>query len=197
MKINMKNKRTKRQGNKHLWLVTCIAVGVLMVGVVVAKILLTLSDSGVLGTTTVSVTVVCDGVCTQIEDELIDVDTGQPITPDSNGEYNVTNPNIAVDTTVRGTQQLVVTITNSSFPAPSGMELLNRIFASTDPEFGGTGGTIEVLPNGGLEQYIRLGRNVLDFYITSSINPSQDAHLQIVINYTLDRKSTRLNSSHT
>jgi len=181
----MKKSKIK-QAKTKLWAAGIVA-GVLIVGSIAFKITTAGHDSNVLGTTTVSVTVACDTVCTDLVGQLIDDQTGQPVTPDSNGEFNVTDPNVSVNTTVKGAAQLRVTLTNSAYPAPAGLEIFNQLFTSGDPAYDATGGQMfEILPSSGLANYLQLGRNVLDFYVTSSISsPAQDIHRQIIINYTL------------
>ncbi|MCL2451667.1 hypothetical protein FWD20_02220 [Candidatus Saccharibacteria bacterium] len=174
-----KNKRFK----PGLWIVGAVA-GVLVIGAIAFKVVMTLRDPGVLGSTTVSVTVTCVGDCTEMVGELVSNSTGMPIPPDSSGEYNVTDPNVTVNTTIKGAAQMVVTITNSAYPAS--LEIFNEIFSSGDPAFDATGDTFEILQYSGLASLLQVGKNVLDFYVTSSINsPAEDIHRQLIINYTL------------
>jgi len=181
----MKKQNTRSAKKTTLWIAGIIAV-VLVIGAIAFKVIMTLRNSDILGTTTVSVSVTCEGVCTDMVGEVIDDTTGQPLLPDGDGEYNVHDPNVTVSTTIQGTSRIVVILTNSAYPAPTGIELLNQIFSSGDPAFDATGELIEILPGGALASYLQLGRNVLDFYITSSVNsPAQDIHRQLIINYTL------------
>lgn len=180
----MKKQKSQRTKVK-LWVIGAV-VGLLVIGAVAFKLATTTRDKDVLGTTTVSVTVTCEGVCTELIGEVINDQNGQPILPDSSGEYNVTDPDVTIDTTVKGAAQLRITLTNSTFPAPTGTELFNEIFSSLDPAYGALGETFQILPGSGLASYLQLGRNVFDFYVTSSVNsPTQDIHRQIIINYTL------------
>ena len=157
-----------------------------MISAVAFKLVTTLRDPNVLGSTTVSVSVTCEEVCTDLDDEVINDATGQPITPDGSGEFNVTDPDVTINTTVKGAAQLIITLTNSAYPAPIGVELFNQIFSSSDLAYGALGDTFEILPGSALASYLQLGRNVFDFYVISSINsPAQDIHRQLVINYTL------------
>ncbi len=184
----MKKRKIQLSKKAQLWTAGVVA-GLLVVGAVGIKIGTSQIDPGVLGTTTVSVTVTCDGsVCTDLTDQVIDNSTGNPVLPDSNGEYNITDPNATINTTVKGAEQMIVTLTNSAYPAPTGVELFNQIFTSTDPAYGAIGDSFEILPLGDLAQYLQLGRNVFDFYVTSSVNPGQNIHRQLIINYTLPDK---------
>ena len=179
----MKKRRIQLTKKAQFWAAGIAAV-LLIVGAIAIKVGMTQRDLGFLGTTTVSVTITCDGpVCTDLADQVIN--NGAPVAPDASGEYNVNDPNVTINTTVKGAEQMIVTLTNSAYPAPTGLELFNQIFTASDPAFGAIGESFEILPLNGLTPYLQLGRNVFDIYITSSVNPSQNIHRQIIINYTL------------
>ena len=181
----MKKRKIQLTKKVQFW-ATGIAAILLVISAIVIKVDTTRIDPSVLGTTTVSVSVTCGAaVCTDLTDQVINNINGLPVAPDSSGEYNVNDPNVTINTTVKGAIQMVVTLTNSAYPAPTGTELFNQIFTSSDPAYGSIGESFEILPLGDLANYLQLGRNVFDFYVTSSIDPSQNIHRQLVINYTL------------
>ncbi|MCL2280888.1 hypothetical protein FWC31_03310 [Candidatus Saccharibacteria bacterium] len=188
----MKKSKTK-QAKIKLW-VAGIAAGLVVVGAIIFKIVMIMRDPDVLGTTTVSVTVTCDTVCTDLIDELINDQSGQPILPNSSGEFDINDTNVTINTTVKGTAQLVVTLTNSAYPAPLGFELFNQLFSSGDAAYDAIGQMFEILPSSGLSSYLQLGQNILDIYVKSAIHsPAQDIHRQIIINYVLpDRPDPRI-----